>query len=60
MKIDKNIPIPVRTTINKRYPIDKMEHGDSFIIEGVTKTQAYSDYHNMNKYMMVNNKPYKF
>ena len=44
MNIEKNIPIPGRSTLGKKskWPWDKIEVGESFVIEGRTIVRASS------------------
>ena len=48
IKIEKNVPIPVRKALNRKYPFDRMEVGDSFFATGTKQsaiTGAFNFYH---------------
>lgn len=41
--IEKNIPIPEKFSVNRKYPFDEMEIGDSFVCENAHGiTYAYT------------------
>ena len=40
LKLEKNIPIPSTAGRPKKYPFEKMQHGDSFLVTPKEKTSV--------------------